>query len=120
MHELPVTENILNIALRHADQAGASRITDLYLVIGQMASIVDDSVQFYWDIISQGSAAAGAQLHFRRVPAEMLCLECDRLYSPTKEELACPSCGGVAVKIVAGEEFYLEAIDVEDGKVNGK
>ena len=28
MHELPVTENILEIALRHATNAHASRITD--------------------------------------------------------------------------------------------
>ncbi len=123
MHELPVTENILKIALRHAEQAGAARITDLYLVIGQLASIVDESVQFYWDIISEGSAAQGAQLHFRRVPAEMLCLNCNQRYGPTKEELACPHCGGIAVKVIAGEEFYLEAIDVEneqEQKVNRK
>ncbi len=116
MHELPVTENILNIALRHAEQAGATRITELHIVIGQLASIVDDSVQFYWDIISKGSLAEGARLHFRRVPAEMLCLNCNQRYAPTKDELACPNCGGVAVKIVAGEEFFLEAIDVEGAK----
>ncbi len=116
MHELPVTENILKIALRHAEEAGATRITELHIVIGQLASIVDDSVQFYWDIISKDSLAEGARLDFRRVPAEMLCLDCNRRYAPTKEELACPNCGSIVVKIVAGEEFYLEAIDVEGVK----
>ena len=47
MHELPVTESILEIALRHAQEAGARRITDLYLIIGQLSTIVDDSIQFY-------------------------------------------------------------------------
>ncbi len=116
MHELPVTESILKIALRHAEEAGATRITELHIVIGQLASIVDDSVQFYWDIISKDSLAEGAHLDFRRVPAEMLCLSCKQRYAPTKEELACPNCGSIAVKIVAGEEFYLEAIDVEGVK----
>ncbi len=113
MHELAVTESILEIALRHAEQAGATRITGLNLVIGQLSSIVDDSVQFYWDIVSQGTLAEGARLNFRRIPAEMLCLDCNTRYHLEKEALACPTCGGVRVKVVAGEEFNLEAIDVE-------
>ncbi len=118
MHELPVTESILKIALQHAEAAGAPRLTSLSIVAGQLASIVDDSVQFYWDIISKGTLAEGAQLHFRRIPAEFLCLNCEQRYAPTPDELACPRCGSVRVKVVAGEEFYLEAIDVEEEVVN--
>ena len=47
MHELPVTESILEIALRHAQKADATRITDLHLVIGQLATLVDDSIFGY-------------------------------------------------------------------------
>ena len=113
MHELSVTENILEITLRHAERAGAHRVTALYLVIGQLATIVDDSVAFYWDIISQGTPAEGAALHFRRIPVEMHCRDCDYHYQPGGEELSCPSCGSSNVQVVGGEEFYLEAIDVE-------
>lgn len=113
MHELSVTESILEIATRHAQEAGARHVTGLYLVIGQFSSIVDDSVQFYWDIITKDTLAEGAQLHFRRIPAEMLCLDCNRRYTTGSDGLTCPDCGSSQVKIVAGEEFYLEAIDVE-------
>ncbi len=114
MHELSVTQSILKIALEHAEQAGAPRVTDLYVVVGQLASIVDDSVQFYWDLISKDTPAEGAQLHFRRISTELLCLNCEQHYTPTREDLACPRCGSIRVKVVAGEEFYLEAIDVEE------
>src|SRR4030067_2929791 len=113
MHELPVTESILEISLRHATSAGADRITDLYLVIGQLASIVDDSVQFYWDIVSQNTPAQGAKLHFRRLPTELLCLDCNIHYEPPPMDMSCPTCDGVNVKIIAGEEFYLESIESE-------
>jgi hydrogenase nickel incorporation protein HypA/HybF len=116
MHELPVTESLLRIARQHAEKAGAARITDLYIVIGQLASIVDDSVQFYWDLISKDTPAEGAHLHFRRIPTEMLCLNCNLRYMPTQDELACPTCGSLTVQIVAGEEFYLEAMDVDGEK----
>ncbi len=113
MHELAITESILEITLRHAGQAQASKVTDLYLVIGQLSSIVDDSVQFYWDIISKDTPAEGATLHFRRIPVELVCLNCARRYTPEGEDFACPDCHSEQIKVATGEEFFLESIDVE-------
>lgn len=113
MHELAVTESILEIAQRHAEQAGARRITRLHVAVGQLSSIVDDSVQFYWDIIAAGTPAEGAMLDFRRIPIELLCMACQQRYTPAKEDFACPACGSERIKVLAGEEFYLEAIDIE-------
>jgi hydrogenase nickel incorporation protein HypA/HybF len=118
MHELAVTENILEIATRHARGAGAARITDLYLVIGQFSSIIDDSVQFYWDIISEGTLAEGAQLHFKRVPAEMACQSCGHTYRPD-DDLVCPRCDSSDVRLVAGSEFFLESIEVSQDEEAG-
>lgn len=113
MHELSVTESLLQIALQHAEKADARRVTDLYIVIGDLASMVDDSIQFYWEMIAKGTIAEQATLHFRRIPAELQCLTCSEKYHPTDRELACPKCGGINTKIIAGEEFALESIDVE-------
>jgi hydrogenase nickel incorporation protein HypA/HybF len=113
MHELSVTENILEISLKHARQADAQRIADIYLVIGQLSSIVDDSIQFYWDIIAKDTLAEGACLHFRRIPAQLSCLDCGSQFNLNGEDFFCPNCHGVRVKVVSGEEFFLEAIEVE-------
>ena len=114
MHELAVTESILEIAIRHAQAQNARRIIDLHLVLGQWSSIVDDSVQFYWDIISEGTIATGATLHFRRVPVVLVCQDCGREYPPASDEFACPHCGGTHVRVKTGDEFHLEAIDVDE------
>ena len=113
MHELSVTESLLKIAVEHAEKANAGRVTDLHIVIGDLASMVDDSIQFYWDIIAKGTIAEQATLHFRRVPAELQCNTCSKKYQPTDKELICPDCHGIGAKIIAGEEFFLESIDVE-------
>jgi hydrogenase nickel incorporation protein HypA/HybF len=113
MHELTVTESILEISLRHATKANAKRITNLYLVIGQLASIVDDSVQFYWDIISKGTIAEEATLHFKRLPATLACLDCNHQYNPGSDGFSCPECNSDHVTVISGEEFFMEAIDVE-------
>ena len=113
MHELSITESLLEITLRHASNANANKITDLYLVIGQLSSIVDDSVQFYWDIIAKDTPAEGAILHFKRTPTEILCLDCSQQYKPADNNMACPNCESISVKIITGEEFFLEAINIE-------
>ena len=113
MHELSVTESLLKIALEHAANANAKRITDLHIVIGELASMVDDSIQFYWDIIAKDTIAEQAKLHFHRVSAQLQCIACGEKYRPTDRELACPTCNGVNTRIIAGEEFRLESMDVE-------
>lgn len=113
MHELTITESLLEIALRHGENAKANRITDLYLVIGELATVVDDSVQFYWDIIAKDTPAEGATLHFQRKDTEIQCLDCEQRYHPTNNMMACPNCQSINVKILSGEEFFLEAINIE-------
>jgi hydrogenase nickel incorporation protein HypA/HybF len=113
MHELPFVESILKITLRHAEQAGAQRVIALNLVVGQMASIVDDSVQFYWDMLSKDTIAEGAELRFNRIPAVYRCWDCGNEYQLDGEHLECPRCGSVRVQLIQGDEFRLESIDIE-------
>jgi len=113
MHEYAVTQGILKIALQHAEKAGAQRITDINLVIGQLASVVDDSVQFYWDILARETIAQGAMLHFRRIPAEMTCGDCGNAFHPGDESFECPGCASAMVSVTKGSEFQVESIDVE-------
>jgi len=118
MHELSVTESILDISVRYAQAAGATRISDIYLVLGQISSIVDDSVQFYWDFVSQGSLAEGAHLHFQRIPAKLECQGCGHSFQLSGDSYTCPQCGSQQIKIVSGEEFYVESIEVEKAELD--
>jgi hydrogenase nickel incorporation protein HypA/HybF len=113
MHELAITQSILEIAVRHAEGQKATKITDLFIVMGQWSSVVDDSVQFYWDMISENTIAQGSKLHFKRIPVEIVCQDCGHIYKPTSRDLLCPQCESMRIKVKTGEEFYLESIEVE-------
>jgi hydrogenase nickel incorporation protein HypA/HybF len=112
MHELAITESILNIAQKHGTQAQAAKVTDIYLVIGQLSSIIDDSVQFYWDIVSADTLCEGAKLHFQRISAEIVCQDCANRYTIEKRLTPCPICSSHNVQIAAGDEFFLESIEI--------
>lgn len=115
MHELPVTEGILKTAIDAAQQNGGRRITAINLVIGELSSIVDDSVQFYFDILGKGTLAESARLHFQRQPAMAVCLDCQHEFE-ARVPLAptCPNCQSTRLQIKGGREFYVDSIEVED------
>ncbi len=116
MHELPVTQGILDVAIEAAQNAGARRITSIDLVVGDLSSIVDDSVQFYWEILSKGTIAEGAVLHFRREPAAAACLDCGHEWHVTPPIMPkCPNCGSARITVTGGRAFFVESIEVEDG-----
>lgn len=64
MHESGVTARILEIVLAQAAVAGAKRVTDVRLDVGEASGIDTASVELHWPLLSRGSAAEGATLHF--------------------------------------------------------
>ncbi len=113
MHELAVTESILQIVLQSAEENGATKVTDISLTIGALSSIVDDSVQFYWEHISKGSIAEEAKLHFNRILAMLKCQTCGNEFQLIEELSPCPNCHSINLQIIAGEEFQVDAIEIE-------
>ena len=91
---------------------GAGRVTDIYLTIGKWSSLVDDSIQFYWDHISQGTICEGAQLHFNRPLAVMRCADCGRQYEVDEDLKPCPSCGSVHLSLISGDEMQVDQIEI--------
>ncbi|MBN1934697.1 MAG: hydrogenase maturation nickel metallochaperone HypA [Anaerolineae bacterium] len=113
MHEMSITQEILRIAVEHAGRAGAKQITDIHLVIGALSSVVDDSVQFYFDFLSPNTVAEGARLHFARIDAKLQCRQCGQEFEPQGMNWNCPCCNAVGGEILAGKEFYVDSIEVE-------
>ena len=113
MHELSVTESIVGIVVRHAQGAQAKRVLRIHLALGELSSIVDDSVQFYFDFVSQGTLAQGAELVFTRVPLQLTCGACGHAWRPESADWTCPACHVAQARVAAGREFYVESIEVE-------
>ncbi len=114
MHELGVTQGLLSLVLEEAEKIKAKRILAIDIVIGELSSYVDDSVQFYFDILSQGTIAEGAKLIFHRRKGQALCLDCGYQFEaglPLPE--GCPKCGSPHLQVTGGREFYVESFEVD-------
>ena len=113
MHELAVTQSVLDLALKYAERAGARRITRINLVVGELSGIVDDCIQFYFDFVSKDTLAEGAQLAFERLPACLRCRACGHEFALQDGNWACPVCQALGGEIIAGRELYMDSIEVE-------
>ena len=109
---MAVTEQILEIALKKAEENMASEIQAINLVIGDLTSFIDDSLQFCFDIISKNTIAKNATLTIKRIPLELCCRNCQQTFNPHTETWQCPRCDGWEVEITRGQEFYLDSIDI--------
>ncbi|HSB03815.1 MAG TPA: hydrogenase maturation nickel metallochaperone HypA [Thermodesulfobacteriota bacterium] len=113
MHELSVTEQLVEIVLEHARKAKAERVLKINLVIGELSSFVGESIQFYFDVLSKGTEAESASLSISRIPAKARCRECNIEFHPGGTDWFCPTCSGPIEQILEGREFYVESIEVE-------
>lgn len=112
MHEYSVTKGLLELVISEAKRAGAVKVKEIRLVIGDLSTIIDESVQMYFDILSEGTMVEGAKLVFKRIPAEFKCKACGNTYVKPKNGFDCPKCGGMGNPTGVGKEFYLESLEV--------
>lgn len=113
MHEFSITESMLSLALRKANEAGANRITRISLVIGDLSGVVGECVQYYFDFLSKDTIASGAELSFETKPTRLRCRSCETVFSPNGSDWSCPDCRETGIDIVSGRECYMESIEVD-------
>ena len=113
MHELAITQSMFEIVLQQAEQAHAKKVTKINLVIGAMTGVVSDSVQFYLDILTKDTIAAGAQVFFTSVPAQGKCRRCNQTFTLPEFDWTCPNCQGKIIDVITGKELFVESIEVE-------
>jgi hydrogenase nickel incorporation protein HypA/HybF len=114
--ELQTMQSIFDQAIRRAQENPSSRVASLHIVIGEIAEVDRDSIWERWRELSCGTPAQDAQLHFRVIAAEVQCMACFKKYHPENGTIHCPNCGSFGAKILAGEEFHLDSIEMDNGQ----
>jgi hydrogenase nickel incorporation protein HypA/HybF len=110
MHELALAEAILAIATAHA---GDARITAVEVRVGHLRQVVPDALRFNFELVAEGTPAAGAELVIEEVPTAGRCCACDATAELPRFPLRCPRCGGLDIELTAGEELEVSALEVE-------
>ena len=115
MHEYAITKSMLDMVLAEAEKAHAAKVTEIKVAIGEMSTVVDESVQLYFEIMRQGTIAEDARLTFRKITARFQCSACGNEYDKPTMGIDCPVCGSLGVPTKIGREFYVESMDIDNG-----
>ncbi len=122
MHELAITQAILDTALRYAERAQVTIIRTLHLRLGELSGLAPDSIQFYFELISQGTRAQGARLFFTRFPPHAKCRRCDAVRDLTFDprewldeftKLDVCACGANDYELDGGTGCFLDEMEAE-------
>jgi Zn finger protein HypA/HybF involved in hydrogenase expression len=100
VHELGITQGIIDRAREAAESAGARRVTDLFITMAPTADFTQDSIEMYFEMLAGDDPLfAGAELHFEPVDVGARCLECGTEFSAGAPGPTCPACASRAVRL---------------------
>ncbi len=111
MREIDTIRSILAQVLQKAD---SHPVTDVNLILGEINDLNEAVIRKHWMELSKGTPAEQARLHFRLIKAEVQCMACFQKYHPLEKKIHCPYCGSYGAKILSGEEFRLESIELDN------
>lgn len=115
MHELSIAASIVEAVTESAAPYPGARVKEVRLRVGALASVVEDSLQFCWQLATENTALAGSMLVINKLPVIVHCDACgvdgemDGVQS-----FRCPRCGEPAADLRQGRELEIESIELED------
>ncbi|ADH61309.1 hydrogenase nickel insertion protein HypA [Thermoanaerobacter mathranii subsp. mathranii str. A3] len=113
MHELSVTQSLVDMVLEEAQKREIKKVTKVTIVIGELTGLESESIQFYFGVLSENTVAEGAELVFKKIKAQFKCGQCGNIFERVNFTFNCPVCGSTGVLVDKGKEFYIESIEVE-------
>ncbi len=115
MHELSIAASIVDTVTESASAYPGARVIKVQLRVGALASVVEDSLQFCWELASEGSPIAGAALVINKLPVIVHCEACGADSElDGVQSFRCPHCGELAADLRQGRELEIESIELEE------
>ena len=115
MHELSIATSIVESVSETAAAYPGARVLEVRLRVGALASVVEDSLQFCWTIVTEGTSLAGSKLTVHTLAIVVHCAACDADSEITGvQNFHCPRCGRIAADFRQGRELEIESIEIEE------
>lgn len=113
MHEMGIMSGVLDSVNTAAQNAQAERVTKIILNIGEMTEIIQDSLEFAFQVMSEGTLSEGAELVIKTVTPHSICLDCGHEFDHDRFHRTCPECGSYSTSMTRGRELDIESIEVD-------
>ena len=115
MHELSIAASIVEAVTESASAYPCARVKQVRLRVGALASLAEDSLQFCWELATEGTPLAGAALVILKLPVIVHCDACGvDAEIEGVQSFRCPLCGGPTADLRQGRELEIASIELDE------
>ncbi len=111
MHELAISEALLEQLVTLAEQHGWPRLSRVWIRIGLLSGVVPEALAFSFEALAVGTPAEGAELVMETETGRFACAQCGE-FDLDHLTFACPQCDGLLQLLRASRELSLGGVEV--------
>ena len=109
MHELAVAEGLVDGV---TERLPGQRIAAVRVEIGALSGVVPDALRFCFDLATEGTPLAGAELEISEPEARCDCRDCGRSFEPEDRRILLCPCGSANVAVTSGQQLLITSVKV--------
>lgn len=113
MHESSLGQQLLDVILSRAHDAGATRVVRARGWVAETEALDPAAIAFHFKAHAGGTVAQGAELDLDLRWVEARCKSCSHAYRPEHHLTLCPRCGHTEADLLGETGVAIESIDVE-------
>ncbi len=123
MHETDMTKALIMtvqdwLAEQPGHATGQVMVERVHLTVGEFTCVEPASLQFAFQVQTQGTGLDGAELVIKDSPLIAFCHPCQREYRPDiGMQYACPDCKGPMDDIRSGRELKIDRVEFSQAVV---
>jgi hydrogenase nickel incorporation protein HypA/HybF len=114
MHELSIALSIVEAATEEAERQGEVRVRAVHMRLGPLSGVVKEALLSAYGLAREGTRLESADLVIEETPLVAYCPACAAPCTLTSvQELCCPACGTLTIKVISGRELEVVALEIE-------
>ncbi len=113
MHEFSLVSSVITMVEQSAKEAGASKVTSICIVAGDLSQVVDEAMDFAFEALSEGTLCEGAKLEIEHVQPRSRCMDCQKEFDHDVYHRRCPECDSLFTELIRGKELFIDHIELD-------
>jgi hydrogenase nickel incorporation protein HypA/HybF len=115
VHELSIVQGVVTTVEESLVGQRVTRVITVKLRVGALSGVVEDALQFSYELATEGTILAGSRLEVHSIPVVIYCQGCaETAELPSVQSFRCPRCGAPSGDIRQGRELEIESLEIEE------
>ena len=112
MHEYSIVQSLIDSCEENAKVNNATKVTKVTVKIGVMSGVEPHLLKEAFNTFKEKTICDGCEFVMNIQKVKILCNKCLKESELDKNEYLCPSCEGIDIKVIDGEDMFLMQLEM--------